>query len=372
MKRYSLLMFVLIATLALSSACLAGFPNYDCKTKCAFGDDKITVDLDHGWYDCQDAWFFCCGTSEQDTAVFVPKLKSALKYETARCMYVVTNYENCGPVFDAAPTKWGPANCYSGLWKVVYITWKKCARPWKITSTSGRPGCKPFLPTYDQADYSSSPYYCKWDCWTVKDCPIVAIGQLSNDWRCVPYGGYRIPQGLCCDSYRKKLTLPCWKVYCPKSKWDYTPCVKKMICTDVSDYNLAKCFGCNYAPQLGKMPYSDRQKMYAINWAQDCDARYGMQPAPMAYDQWAIAENYPDRNDCYNKNWDYCPVQSLKICDRKLYGSGAITWYKKFDSCYEVEREIGKCLYPICYPTPEYPREPAYKYDPYAMNAAIL
>src|SRR3989339_188160 len=89
------------------------------------------VDFFQGWYLNQSAWYiqdFELGSNNIRTAEYFdegalfPKLRSAIGHG-ANPIYVVLNF-NQGPVFSAAP---GPAGTYSGLWQVIYITWKEGA-----------------------------------------------------------------------------------------------------------------------------------------------------------------------------------------------------------------------------------------------------
>lgn len=399
MKRYVVPIFVsAVLLLMCASASLAVFPGtqygtnvfpplpYGEPTGIGFnnrvGDGLVWVALERGWVLGAQAWYACFATNNLRMAqtktytlapypygvkvdmrqpillpptpqslTLTPKLTSALG-NGAQPMYIVTNYNNNGVVFSTSPLTVNP---YTGLWEVVYITWLPGVTPWIITDTSAPAGSAPGLPIDGvQATFSSFPVGMPPNPLavpTVLDCPIFAVGVISNPWfkpsQCPPDPIYRIPQGIQWDYQRRWLLIPYWYVYC-QNEISRAISVKKVIIPDASDPGLAALIGANYAPLLANVPIADRSNLFVFNWAQD------LNPDPEVYQPLKVLANqYPLLQDCpttcappryavvpannlnsngnslafdycapdcgwRNANYDYSPVDSFILLNRDL------------------------------------------------------
>lgn|GEM_PF-828489 len=340
MKRYvGMLVLSVTLILLLASASMAIFPgriygtnpfpgiSYGFNNR--VGDGLVWVQLERGWVLGVEAWYACFATnnirmaqtqtytlapycgylvnrnansvqsqpqSQPQSLTLAPKLTSAIG-AGAQPMYVVTNFNNHGPVFSTSPLTVAP---YTGLWEVVYITWLPGVTPWVITNTAAPPGAPPGLPLPDvQAIFSSqapgtpaNPFAVA----TVLDCPIFAVGPISNPWfkptSCPPNPIYRIPQGVYLDYNKKRLLIPFWNVYC-QDDITHAVSVRTVIIPDASDPTIAALVGANFAPTLASVPIPDRSNMFVFNWQQDIN------PDPEVIQLLKVLANqYPLVDDC--------------------------------------------------------------------------
>lgn len=307
-----------VLVIACAGASFAIFPGNGPGLS-SIGDGTLQVKLLHGWFGGQAAWYSCFATNDIRTAqtqglTLAPKLASA-NFGGASRMFVVVNFNNQGPVFESSPVV-GP---YSGLWLVTYIRWLPGTQPWVICDASAV-GPPRGLPTPGvQATYSVLPSGTPGPGLnTVLDCPIFAIGPLSNPWRKTnvfspPYC-YRIPQGRYVDTYNKLLTIPFWKVYC-QDPITRRICVKKVIIPDVGVPFIQQLIGANYAPNLGGLDIPNRSDMWVISWDQMIPGNGLLK---------VLANQYPVLSDCpsdcswRNTNYAYSPVFDMFLLDRNL------------------------------------------------------
>ncbi len=179
MKRYiAPIALSVVLVLLCASASLAIFPgkvygtnpfpgvSYGFNNR--VGDGLVWVGLQRGWVLGVPAWYACFATNnirmaqtqrvtlvpyygsladgilliEAQSLTLAPKLTSAIG-AGAQPMYIVTNFNNNGPVFSTSPLTVTP---YTGLWEVVYITWNPGVTPWVITNTAAPVGAPPGLP----------------------------------------------------------------------------------------------------------------------------------------------------------------------------------------------------------------------------------
>ncbi len=332
MRRYSKLSFVfaLLLVFACASASFAIFPGtkYGLVGPNTAGDGNTTIQLYQGWVDGTVAWYSCFATNNIRVAQTQNlTLTPLLTIATANWMYVVTNY-NQGPAFTYAP----PGPPYTGIWAVQYITWRPGVTPWVITNPSlGVTGAAPGLPNGTQAYYSMTPIppqplpgpqplvfsglpFAAFG-FTILDCPIFAVGQISNPWVKIAPGIYRIPQGRTINTYTKQLTIPFWYVYC-RNDITRAISVERIIIPDVGDPALAALIGANYAPLLNNAPPDERNSLYVFNWRQDISMLPGIQPLKV------LANQYPVRSECprpcgpRNQNYDYTPLATFTLINR--------------------------------------------------------
>ncbi len=285
----------------------------------SIGDGTVQVKLLHGWFGGTDAWYSCFATSDIRTAqtenlTLAPKLASA-QFGGASQMFVVVNYNNQGPVFERSPLV-GP---YSGLWLVTYIRWLPGTTPWVICDASAPVGAPPGLPTPDvQAIYSPLPSGVVAQAGhTVLDCPIFAIGPISNPWHKTssfspPYC-YRIPQGRYVDTYNKLLTIPYWKAYC-QDPITRRICVKKIIMPDVGVMFVQQAIGANYAPLLSSLDLANRSDMWVMDWEQTVNGGF----LKILANQYPVLSDCPSECSWRNTNYAYSPVFDMFVLLRNL------------------------------------------------------
>ncbi|MCX6344613.1 MAG: hypothetical protein NT018_06015 [Armatimonadetes bacterium] len=310
MKRYSLIYiaFALLIVCAAASSVLASFPKID---------GKITLPMHQGWFDDTVAWFISTDTNNiryatTENLTLAPELSSAIG-NAARKMYIVTNFNNSGPVFETAPTASSPY--YSGLWQICFVTWKPGVTPHVITNTDSESGGNPTgLPNNTKVFLTSSPFVGYPEPRIVVDCPIVALGSLASPAGNPQFGGiYRIPQVISLNtlSVPKTITLPTFNVYCQDAITTKLG-VKRVIIPDVEEPTLAKLLKANFAPGLGALPFSDTQRFWVINWKQPNGG--GVFVVPPA--QFAVVEQCPTAFSWRNSNFDYTPIGRYTLLDR--------------------------------------------------------
>ncbi len=322
MKRYGFAVLTL-ALILCASAAFAIFPGQTFGLYSGLGDGYLAVQLQQGWAHGQPAWYSCFATNDirwaqTQNITLAPKLRSAAN-DGSLPMYVITNFSQ-GPVFSRSPVV-GP---YSGIWTVTYITWRPGVTPWVITNASAPSGAPPGLPSATQALYTlTNPVAPPVSVInpTVLDCPIFAIGQISNPWRLpnmfAPPYRYRIPQATYVNTYTRQLTVPFWNVYCddPITRRIMT---SRVIIPDVSDPALSRLIGANYAPELMFVNVNDRQSFFAVNWAQDYDPRPGIQPVKVLTNQFPVLEDCPTSCTWRNTNYGYSPVDTFVLLQRNV------------------------------------------------------
>lgn len=297
LKRYiTLALMVVVLALTLASSSLAVFPK---------PDGEVTIHFQLGWFNDEPAWYFCTDTTnirfaQTEGLTLAPKLSSALDLvivpdlspiaqRAARVMYIVTNFQQ-GPVFSTAP---GLID-YSGLWRVVYITWKPGVTKHPITNADPADDCNPGgIPSTDNADIVCSG--------VVLDCPIIALGQLACEWLPGTPERYRIPQVLDFDKYAKTVDLPTYDVFTqdPLTK---KIVVREVVITDVSSQELADLLKANLAPGLLWMPLEDTQRFWDF-----------VGPRPPT--QLPVFPNAPN-NFPLNTNNNYSPIGQFTVFDR--------------------------------------------------------
>jgi len=311
---------LLLSISAVCSGAVLPFPKVDRSSY----DQFEVFGMNQGWANDDLVWYICTDSSDIRTActkyftstiywwsiTFAPRLTEALP--DVETVYIVKNVSQ-GPVFAALP---GDAT-YSGLWKVVYITFKPgFARPVTNALPAGI-GNPQGLPPIGEANYSPADPD---NATIVIKCPIVATGVLDGPWQSAP-GRYRIPQGKVEPNYAslKAIWLPFWYVYCqdPLTK---RVSVRRIIVPDVFDPpalpdadKLAPKLGANDAPGLALIPLAAVQR---FNWLQ------GPQPLSQLPVMEACPSNpyYP----CLNNNPDYSPVSQVTVLNRLIPASSVI------------------------------------------------
>lgn len=293
MKRYTLLHALLVVSLVFlcSANCFAVFPK---------PDGTIRVQMFHGWYDDDAAWYISTDTSNIRFATtqhltLAPKILSAIETtpQAADDIYMVTNFNNNGPVFGSAP----PEVDYTPLWHVSFVTWINPFAARVITNPDPASPTNPTgLPGPNEAIITPSDI--------VFDCPIMARGSLGGPWLPAPNGGYRIPQGKNPNSYTKTLELPTWLVYCADKATTHIE-RRSVIIPDTDNPTLSAQLGANIALPLANMPLSDTQNFWFIQ---------GIVPAS----QYPIIQDCPNGETWRNTNFDYSPIMVYTILNRNI------------------------------------------------------
>lgn len=279
MRQYRLLVMLLVAGLLAAmccSVCSAGstfpFPNIMFGSTDGLGDALAEFRLQQGWFAGDVAWFIQVQGFALERHFLRDYLNTDLNYQLryaklgsaigagSNMMYVVLNYQQ-GPVFAAMPGDSG----YSGLWQVVYITWKRGVTKRPIISALD-------LPTTSEADYNETNI--------VVDRPIMAIGKLGGPWQPAPEGSYRCPQVWDYDVRDKVVLLPGWFVYGQREKTRQVT-ISLVIIPDVADPDLARLLRANYAPGLADVDAENTQSLWVQDWTK--------QPAPPPF-QFPITE----------------------------------------------------------------------------------
>lgn len=285
------------------------FPSIHYGLYASIGQGTATVQMYQGWYQGQVVWYIARDTnlirpiqqSRVETDILdtlctcpkitsvapypIPKLTSALE-GGAPLVYFVTNYQQ-GPIFTTVP---GNPD-YSGLWRVVYITWRPGAVRRAICSASE-------LPSGAEATFDLTNI--------VVDDPIMAVGRLGGPWNPAPAGTYRIPQALGYDVYAKTIDLPTWATFA-RDPVKRTILQTEVLVTDVSDPVLAELLRANYAPGLLAVPASDTQRLWVFDWTQD--------PAPPP-GQLPVMEHVIRNVNGLNVEREYSPVMQLNLLRR--------------------------------------------------------
>jgi len=295
------------------------FPNINTKDYIQYADFQ----MNQGWENNKLAWFICTDTSDPVMACstrpegefceglnFAPRLASLANQVAV--LYVITNL-NQGPVFSAMPGDSG----YSGLWEIVYVTYKTGALKHYVTNDSPYDALTnpTGLPPASDADYTTTgragiPIVVKY--------PIVAIGTLGGPWKRVALGDYRIPQGKVDEATytsTKTIWLPYWFAYC-RNPITKRIDVRRFIVPDVFDPpglppadQLAPKLGANVAPGLGLIQFADTQDFF---W----------QIGPQPTNQYPIFHACPvsirDLEQCENFDYDYTPVADFDVLQRNV------------------------------------------------------
>lgn len=361
MKRYvTLITLSLLLCFLVAGASHAIFPGRSTGTNIypgksvgfnnVVGDGYVGIQLLKGWVLGVPAWYSCFATNNirvaglgqlqqipanalnerintdgicQSTQMtLAPKLTSAIG-AGAQPMYVVTNYNNNGVVFSTSPMTVAP---YTGLWEVIYITWLPGVPRWIITNTAAAVGSAPGLPTPGvQALYSSVAPGTPPDPFapaTVVDCPIFAVGQISNPWikptsACESPFVYRIPQGVYLNYKYRVLYVPYWNVYC-QDEVTHQISIEQVIIPDVSDEFLASITGANFAPVLASVPISDRSNFFVINWLQQFDPPNPEPLLKVLANQHPLLDACPTECSGRNRNFDYSPIDTFILLNRDI------------------------------------------------------
>ncbi len=339
MKRCGILLMISLALVVCTSASFAIFPTPSGYTQ---------VQLYHGWWSPgivppgelpTAAWYSCFATNnvrvaQTQSLTLSPKLSN---FTALPVMYVVTNFSNDGPVFFYSPHPISVI-AYSGIWAVVYIRWLPTATPHVITNGSlANAGNPTGLPPVTEAVYSltvngppigAPPFFTVGPApgITVVDCPIFAIGNISNPWFkptsfVRPYV-YRIPQGVGINTYTKRLTIPFWYVYC-RNGITRAISVLRVIIPDASEISLARLLKANFAPNLGiaswlppqPSPLGMSSTMYVTNWNQIVPPGT---PLKVLANQYPLLDACPTSCDWRNTNRNYSPVDAFVLLNRNL------------------------------------------------------
>lgn len=219
----------------------------------------------------------------------VPKLASALE-GGAPVVYLVTNFQQ-GPIFSTRP---GNAD-YSGLWRVVFLTWPPGSIPRPIIDASNIPA---------EVIQEESKIVVNW--------PTMAIGPLGGPWPLEPPGGYRIGQVQQYDPYTKIIKLPAWAAF-SRDPIHRTIVQVETLITDVSDPVLAEIIQANYAPGLDDVPADDTQKIWIFDWTQ----LPAQPPAQLPVMQHIPTPPFNSISGYeYNTNRDYSPVMQIELLRR--------------------------------------------------------
>lgn len=393
MKRYSLLVLTLALLVCVSSA-FAIFPG---PRPGVIGDGTVQVQLLHGWWSPipvaplgtpTPAWYSCFATNNirvaQTEGLTLSQKLTNVPLTSAPVMYVVTNFNNNGPVFSASPHPLGVAT-YSGLWTVVYVTWLPGSTPHVITNAfPENPVTNPTgLPPVTAAIYTTSiggtplvpvvapfPPLTLVGPFTIMDCPIFATGPVSSPWLkptnlLFPYT-YRIPQGSFFNAYNKLLTIPFWNVYC---RDDITRriSVDRVVIPDTSDLFIASQIKANLAPTLALVPWiapqpsplGGKSTMFVINWLQDIDPGPGVQILKVLINQYPVLDACPTSCSWRNTNRNYSPVDAFVLLNRNLLLISPEVLFNNWE--FVVQNILSGRLVPV----------PPYVYPPLAVGPAV-
>lgn len=282
--RLMLVALLLLATLCASPS-IAVAPNPDGYT---------TVSLRQGWWNNEPTWYIGTATNDIRFAqtqglVLAPKLTQALG--NAAPIYIVTNFQQ-PYVFSASPTG-GPIN-YSGLWRVVYITWLAGSTPRPITNALPESGLNPNgIPVSGISQVVTD---------IVLDYPILVIGQLGCPL-------YTIPQLVSLNYTTKTAVLPFFNAYCANVITRRVSVVRTLI-TDVEYAPVAALVGANFAPGLNLLPNPGVQ----LTWMFTPYPVPGWQMSPPS--QYPIIWACPTSFDWRNANYAYSPVSNVYFLTR--------------------------------------------------------
>ena len=291
------------------------------------------------------AWYASFATNNIVTAqtegIILSQKMTNVPTTAAPVMYVVTNFNNNGPVFTAAPHPLGAAS-YTGLWTVVYVTWRGGTTPHVITNAFAEnvvtnPTGLPPTGVGGTVDYTTSiggtplvpiappyPPLTLVGPFTRVDAPIFATGPISSPWlrptsSVSPYI-YRIPQGQTVNTYTKILTVPFWYVYC-RSELTHAITINRVVIPDTSNAALATLIGANLAVNLALVPWTAAQPspvggkstMFVINWNQNVPPVLKVLP-----NQYPVLDANPTSASWRNTNLSYSPVDGFVLLNRNL------------------------------------------------------
>lgn len=381
MKRYSLLVPVIVLAMCASAA-FAIFPGNNGKTfPNTVGDGTVGIQLLHGWSQGAEAWYHCFSSNnirvaQTENLVLAPKLSSgALPFSST--MFVFTNFNNQGPAFTGSPVN----GVYSSTWQIFYVTWRAGVTPWVVKDPLAAAGSFPGLPLAGvQADYQLfPPGQAPTQQPVIVDCTIFALGPLSNPWRqptTLSPLRYRIRQGSFVNTYTKVLTIPYWNVYCqdPITKRIH---VDRVVIPDASLPVLADLIGANVAPVMVIFPQADKGLINIFNWAQDRDPiTPGIQPLKILTNQYPVLCDCPSSISWRNTNFDYSPIDQFALLNRVAPFSPEIL----FQTCSFIQAQVtAGNLLSVLFPTPPLPVPPTpVGYPPagiatlYSLHAPVI
>jgi len=339
MKRFSLLLlFVLVAVLLASTSYggpvvkIIGEPfNFPNINPC----DKVQYTpflMNQGWENGQLVWYICTDASDAQLASqtsflpitqftiqlgitfsnpinFAPRLANLAGQ--VPIVYFVTGQPQ--PVFTALPGD----SMYSGLWQVVFVTFKPGVTRHCVNNTEPfDPFTNPTgLPSTADATFTTTnraglPVVVKY--------PIVAVGPLGGPWKPAPGNTtlYRIPQGKVCEksyTYTKIIFLPFWNVYCQDPITRRVE-VRQIVIPDACDPpgtpladQLVPKLGANDSPGLCLIDPMDMQNFY---W----------QIGPQPLNQFPILQHCPPgfMAVCQTVDLDYIPVERVIVLQRNV------------------------------------------------------
>lgn len=299
MKRYSLLLAVSVLLVLVSpGASLAVFPQ---------PDDSVVLPVNQGWFNGIQAWYISTDTTDislagQDRLTLFQAVPTG-----AAPVYIITNpAEAQGPVFSAAPDPvprpYPPPPYYSGIWRVVYVTWNSGAA--RI----------PLFSEQQIMDLEATRALSL--LWTqiAVDSSIVAVGPLGRP-------DYLIPQAEDLSLAAREIRLPTWSTYSqdPVSGRSY---VNRVIIPDAlsvwspvpGSIDMAALIGANPAYGLGSMGPVDHDNTFAaINWVQFSSSG-GIVPVPP--DQFLVSRDSPTACGTANLNSGYSPFARMIVMVR--------------------------------------------------------
>lgn len=292
--------FLCLAALLLASSCAYSgstfpFPDIHSGLSNGIGFGYAILPVRNGWFEGKVAWFL--KLRDTPTAVCIdldyrfryPKLASAIG-NGAGTVYQVTNFQQ-GPVFSSRPGR----SDYSGIWEVVYITWKKGVQKRPIISHLD-------LPPPTQADYKPSGI--------VVDRTIVAIGPLFEAFYSKPDGTYIMPQVGNVFMNPPRVSIPGFFVY-GQDKTTRGLVLGIVQILDIADPDMAALFQANYAPALAQVDADNVQNMWAQDWRVMPPVPPGQNPVVDEID-YLFLSNPP--RDVHN--FDYSPVKDLTLLAR--------------------------------------------------------
>lgn len=299
MKRSGLLSIIsTVLVLAGASASLAVFP---------VPDGSVLLQLNQGWYSGTPAWFI----STDATDISIAGNQRLTLFQAvptgAAPVYIVTNVvERPGPVFSTAPDPVAAAYAlpayYSGLWRVVYVTWSSGAARVPLTSEQqildlASRGAVSMLGTAIAVDYS-----------------IVALGPLGKP-------EYLIPQAQDLRLATREIQLPTWSTF-GHDPMNGQVFVKRMIIPDAlslggnvpGHIDVAALLGSNPAYGLAFMgPVDNHNVIAAINWVQFTGNGGTL---PVHPDQLLVSREAPTACGPANWNSGYSPFSTMIVMVR--------------------------------------------------------
>lgn len=280
MKRYSTL--VSLAVLVVLMGLMWASPAAAVVPK---PDGFVTVNLAQGWFADQLAWYTCTTSNNIQYAqagglVLAPKLISAIGNGAAN-MFVVKNFQQ-GPVFSASPSVL--ISGYSGLWRVIDVTWLPGVPRRPITNTAPATILNPTgLPSLAEANIVRTNI--------VLDCPILIIGTLG-----IAGPTYKIPQMVSFSAFSKTAVLPFFNAFC-QDFIHKNVTVKPALITESSNAAIAPLIGANFAPAIALVGAADSMNA----WLMDPTVQNPPSQLP-------VLESCPSAFSWQNTNFAYSPV----------------------------------------------------------------